>query len=67
MWNCDDGPSGEGPSVSTCPQNRPETGTPCSDRGSSCAYAAPSFARCKCDYDKATWNCEGNTGFPAAR
>ena len=67
LWNCDEGPSGEGPSVSTCPQSRPETGTPCSDRGSSCAYSTPSFARCKCDYEKATWNCEGNTGFPAAR
>jgi hypothetical protein len=32
-WNCDDGPSGEGPSISTCPDTPPAAGSPCLQKG----------------------------------
>jgi hypothetical protein len=58
-WNCDDGPSGEGPATSTCPDTPPVAESPCLVRGNNCRYAEPSSIECDCDPSKMLWDCEG--------
>ena len=61
-WNCDDGPSGEGPPTSTCPDTPPAAGSPCLVKGNNCRYAMPSLS-CDCDPRELRWKCDlGGSG-----
>jgi hypothetical protein len=62
FWNCDPGPSGEGPPTSTCPDAAPVSGSRCSDRGSACSYAVPRFMECRCEVNTLTWKCGLDVG-----
>lgn len=57
-WNCDDGPSGEGPSISTCPDTPPAAGSPCLLKGNNCRYVMPSVVSCDCDPGELRWKCD---------
>jgi hypothetical protein len=57
LWNCDDGPSGEGPPTDTCPDAAPQQGSACNGIGSSCHYASPPNTKCECRDQPPRWVC----------
>ena len=57
LWNCEDGPSGEGPPTSTCPDAAPAAGTACMHAGTSCVYASPPNTKCECRPGPLLWEC----------
>jgi hypothetical protein len=65
-WNCDEGASGEGPAITTCPEAAPAAGSPCLVRGSNCGYALPTSVQCNCDPGEMQWKCDGDIAAHAA-